>query len=507
MSNKGIELPDGWVSTRFGDISYRITKGSTPTSYGFSYKDEGIKFIKTENIDKNGRINTISTFIDDEADNFLNRSKLEENDLLFSIAGTIGRAGIVGREHLPANTNQALAIIRCPWKYIDNKYLFHFLQSPTIQSTANKKKVGVGRANISLTDISGFPLYLPPLPEQHRIVSKIEELFTKLDAGVEALKMAKAQLNRYRQAILKSAFEGKLTEEWREKNEVALEPVNILIERILRGFRKEWEADLLAKYKAKGKKPPKNWENRYKEPKTPDTTDFPMLPKGWKWVPAKWTCDIKGRVGWKGYKKSDLRDKGPYVLGATHLTNRGKINLTKPVFISIEKYHESPEIMVNTGDIIIAQRGSLGKLAIVDYELGEATINPCVLLMKDIKVLNKFLLYLLLSPRYQNVLIGGNTSTTTPMITQEFLKNMVIPLPTLNEQHKIVEEIERMFFTIEEIEVIVDSELKRNQSLYQSILKHAFQGKLVPQDPTDEPASKLLERIKAEKTASQKTRK
>jgi type I restriction enzyme S subunit len=297
---------------------------------------------------------------------------------------------------------------------------------------------------------------LAPTAEQGRIVTKIEELFSFLDAGAGSLLKVQAQLKRYRRAVLKYAFEEKLTEKLQKANKVPVELDDFVV--------------------SKG-------------------TSSKVLKE---WVMAKMTdvCKVRGRVGWKGYTKGDLRTGGPKVIGATHLSEGLRIDMSDPVFISREKYLESPEIMVKMNDIIIAQRGSLGKVALVDYDLGEATINPCVLLLKDIKINSKFLLYLLASPRYQDFLMKGNTSTTTPMITQEFLKNLTIPVPTSSEQDSIVEEIERLLSVAEEVELSVKMSSKREVRLRQSILKTAFEGRLVSQDKNDEPAKKLLERIR-----------
>jgi type I restriction enzyme S subunit len=210
-----------------------------------------------------------------------------------------------------------------------------------------------------------------------------------------------------------------------------------------------------------------------------EITNLPELPKGWTWIKIKDMCDVRGRVGWRGYKKTDLRSEGPYVIGATHLSDDFKLDLSSPVFISKEKYFESPEIMANQGDIIIAQRGSLGKLGIVDFDIGEATINPCVLLMKNIKILNTFLLYLLASPKYNNILIEGNKSTTTPMITQKFIKNFIVPIPPFNEQKRIVSKIEELFTKLD-VGVKEFKSIKKKLDVYRkSVLKNAFFNKLI----------------------------
>jgi len=206
------ELPKGWTVTTVGELAERVTKGSTPTSYGFKYQSKGINFVKTENINEDGVIKTITDYIDEETNKFLSRSILQPYDILFSIAGTIGRVGIVQEKDVPANTNQALAILRGLHKKANYKFIYYYLKSPFIQKQALNSIVGVGRANLSLANISSFEIPLAPLPEQERIVNRIEELFSDLDAGVAALERAQIGLQRYKASVLKSACEGKLLE-------------------------------------------------------------------------------------------------------------------------------------------------------------------------------------------------------------------------------------------------------------------------------------------------------
>ena len=221
-------LPNGWVWTKLGEISSNITKGSTPTSYGYAYTKSGIRFIKTESIDQRGNIAGDTDYIDNGTNGFLKRSILQAQDLLFSIAGTIGRVGLVRPRDLPANTNQALAIIRCCWEYIDTKYLFRYLKSPSIQVQALKSIVGVGRANVSLTDLGEFDLPLPPLSEQHQIVSEIECRISVADAIEKAVEQSLEQSDRLRQSVLKRAFEGRIVPQ--DPND---EPAEKLLERIV----------------------------------------------------------------------------------------------------------------------------------------------------------------------------------------------------------------------------------------------------------------------------------
>ena len=205
-----IDLPESWKVCKLKDLCEKVTKGSTPTTYGFSYQEKGVRFIKAQNINPSGTINHDTDFISIEANDYQKRSILKENDILFSIAGTIGRVGIVRKEDLPANTNQALAIIRGLSPIVNTKYIFHLLSSTVVQEQAINSKVGVGRANISLGDIKDFVIPIPPLNEQQRIVNAIEKFLSILDDLEESVIAQLGLSENLKNSILQSAFEGKL---------------------------------------------------------------------------------------------------------------------------------------------------------------------------------------------------------------------------------------------------------------------------------------------------------
>lgn len=161
---------------RLGDISDNITKGTTPTTNGFNFLNNGINFIKIESITNDGEfIPNKFAFISNECHQSLKRSQLKENDILFSIAGALGRIAIVNKDILPANTNQALAIISLK-KDIYPKYIFWILKGGSVLEEIENLKVGVAQLNLSLAQINDFKIPLPPLKLQHEIVRKIESL-------------------------------------------------------------------------------------------------------------------------------------------------------------------------------------------------------------------------------------------------------------------------------------------------------------------------------------------
>ncbi len=162
---------------RLGDIATVITKGTTPTTLGYNFVDDGVNFVKIESITENGEFLTDKfAHITDECDRKLSRSQLQRNDLLFSIAGAIGRTAIVTEDILPANTNQALAIIRVPEGVVDYSYLKYVLQSPNIVEQFEKKKQGVAQLNISLKDIGDFEIPLCTAEKQKFIVATMDKV-------------------------------------------------------------------------------------------------------------------------------------------------------------------------------------------------------------------------------------------------------------------------------------------------------------------------------------------
>ena len=176
---------------RLGDFASVITKGTTPTSLGYDFIDNGINFVKIESITEDGDfIKDKFAHISDECNEKLNRSKLQENDILFSIAGAIGRVAIVDKSVLPANTNQALAIIRIPEGIYEYNFLKYILKSPMISKQFEKQKQGVAQINLSLKNISDFEIPVISLEQQKQIsfvLDKITDLINKRKQQLEKL--------------------------------------------------------------------------------------------------------------------------------------------------------------------------------------------------------------------------------------------------------------------------------------------------------------------------------
>ena len=180
------------AKVRLGDIATVVTKGTTPTTMGFQFEDGGINFVKIESILEDGTfLKEKFSHISDECNVQMRRSQLQENDILFSIAGAIGRSAIVTKEILPANTNQALAIIRVPKGKIDYNYLLYALSSSAINQQATQHQQGVAQLNISLKNVSDFLLPIYTEAMQKRIVNNLK----KIDKLISLRKQQLAKLD------------------------------------------------------------------------------------------------------------------------------------------------------------------------------------------------------------------------------------------------------------------------------------------------------------------------
>lgn len=415
---------------------------------------------------------------------------------------------------------------------MDNRYLTFALNHTDYRGFAN----GTTRLKLTQAAMRRLPIRLAPLNEQRRIVAKIEELFSDLDAGVAALERIRANLKRYRAAVLKAAVEGKLSQAWRAKQVDAasrrvgsecaetgsvasvkatrqdaastLEPATKLLERILTERRQKWEQTQLAKFAAAGKTPPKGWREKYIEPAAPDTSALPELPQGWCWARIE---QLLTRSEYGTSVKCDYGAIGPPVLRIPNIA-KGQIDLDDMKQATVQ-IGLTGEDALQKGDLLMCRtNGSInliGKAALVrgNYEPFHTFASYLLRFrFREHNTLPKWV-HLFLTSSHGRLFIEKNAASSAGQhnISLSLIHTMLLPLPPLAEQSEIAQEVESRLSIIEETEAQINANLKRAAHLRQSILKRAFEGKLVPQDPSDEPAEKLLERIKAERIGKMKS--
>jgi type I restriction enzyme, S subunit len=349
-------------------------------------------------------------------------------------------------------------------KSYDLRFVYYLLLNLRLERFDRSTAIpGLNRDDAYALDIA-----LPPLNEQKRIVAKIEELFSELDKGIESLKTAREQLKVYRQAVLKHAFEGKLTAHWREND---LDTIKL--ENFISGN---------------------------------EVKDFPELPKGWLYTqlgevieePKYGTC-----------KKCDYDINGIGVLRIPNIVS-GVVDSTDLKFASFDADEINTYRLIRGDILIIRSNGSVsivGRCALVREQNEKFLYAGYLIRLRPNRefISPEFLTYVLSSHLLRTQIERKAKSTSgVNNINAGELKSLIIPICATEEQEEVVMFLKEKLSIIENLEVTIQSELQKSEALRQSILKKAFSGKLVAQDPNDEPASVLLERIGAEKEA-QKT--
>ena len=452
-TNNGLyDLPKSWEWTTLQETC------STP-QYGWTTKAaaEGtLRLLRTTDITA-GNVNweTVPFCTEEPLD--IEKYLLKSGDIVISRAGSVGYSYLLKN---PQNAVFASYLIRFkPSLIIDENYLIFFLKSPDYWKTVLKEKAGIALPNVNATKLKRIEIPLPPLPEQNRIVAKLETLWTQLDAAVDNLKKAQTQLKRYRQSVLKAAFEGELTREWREGYSGDLEPMSVSEDSKLEGL--------------------------------------PELPDGWVWATLANCVEIldSQRI------PINAKERGKRISGKSESELYPYYGATGQVGW-IDDYLFDEEL------VLLGEDGApffdfSKDIAYLIKDKSWVNNHAHVLRAKTDITSNQLLCHYLNTFDYHGYLTG----TTRLKLNQSAMRKIPVPLPPLLEQQHMVAEIERCFSVADEAEATIDAELKRAERLRQSILKHAFSGKLVPQDPNDEPASVLLEKIREEKEQQQPKRK
>ena len=230
------------------------------------------------------------------------------------------------------------------------------------------------------------------------------------------------------------------------------------------------------------------------------------IPKGWEWCRLRELCTVFGRIGFRGYTRNDIVEKGfgAITLSPSNMQDNGNMNYSVVSYISWKKYEESPEIKVKANDVLIVKTGSsYGKTCIISDLPEKATINPQIAVLKYSFVNNQWLTYFLNAPFAQEQFRKYVIGTSIPTFSQEKLSSTLLPLPPKNEQEHLIKKLSLLGKCIGSYNVIQQLIDRLNVDIYDKlkkfILQEAIQGKLVPQTAEEGTAKELLEQIKAEK--------
>ncbi len=391
---------------------------------------------------------------------------------------------------------------------VEPDYLrYYFVRSAYRQEARRNMQGAVGQQRVPPDFIRDSDIPIAPIGEQKRIVSRIDELFSRIDEGERALERVRRLVERYRQAVLKAAVTGELTREWREKNKDKdkLETGEVLLARILKARREAWEKAELEKMKAKGITPANaKWKQKYEDPSPPDTTDLPELPKGWTYaaidqlLAADKDAMKTGPFG-SLLQKSEHVATGVPVLGIENVKARRFVPGSN-IHVTAEKASELIGYRVVGGDIVISRSGTVGEVCVVPDGLGDARISTN--LMKVSLAVGALVPDLLACQLYGSPVVLRTIDrlckgSTRNFLNQTILRALPLVVPPLDEQEAILDALRVAEQNIDALDASLELELRRAAVARQSVLSAAFAGRLVSQDPADEPASTLLERIAA----------
>jgi type I restriction enzyme, S subunit len=496
-----VSAPPNWETVTLAEISADIGPGFASGKHNSD--GSGIPHLRPMNVDRDGQIDL--SIIKSVAES--NGAELRLGDILFNntnSAELVGKTAVISRREAGFAFSNHMTRVR-PESGIAPGFAarqLHFLWMSGYMK--HRCTNHVNQASISSKTLANtIPFRLPPSEEQARIVIKLEELLSDLDAGVAELKATQKKLAQYRQSLLKVAVEGALTAELRSKHTPTKAGAQLL-EHILTERRALWEAKQLAKFKEQGKHAPKDWQTKYPEPVQPDTTGLQELPEGWVWASVD-QLTVEQKYG--SSSKTNEDPAGVPVLRMGNIQD-GDLDFSNLKYLPAD-HDEFPGLHLQDGDLLFNRTNSpelVGKTAVY-----RSQISPCSFASYLISVRFSGCYLPELASAFINSAYGRRwvKSVVVQQVGQanvngSKLSALAVPVPPFKEQQEIVSSVQIQTKEIVDQLKSVALSLKQSTAQRQNILRAAFAGHLVPQDPNDEPASVLLARIRAERAAREK---
>lgn len=484
------QVPDNWVWTRLGKISEKISKGTTPRGGEQAYTNNGIKFLRVENISDDYRIDTLNIkYVTEEIHNgFLKRSILEENDLLISIAGSLGKTAIVSKENLPLNTNQAIAFVRFinKEKYV-SKYFAYFFNSNIIKKSLLSQTKVTAIPNLTLEVINNTKVALPPIEEQKRIVEKLDYFFDKIQKVKEIIEEVKEKNQARKESILSKAFTGELTAKWRTDN---IHSAKELLNKINDEKLASWEIECKKAEEEGRKKPTKPKLKSIDEMIVPNDEIPYKIPDNWIWTRLKNVNEvITGGTPSKKMKEY-WENKDINFVKPSDLYQSRNLNFSEE-YVDIRAKEKVK--MIPKGSTILCCIGSVGKSAFNEIECcTNQQINSLIPKKEILNPLYNF--YYSNSQYFKNQMQNSSSATTIAILNKSKTEELYFPLPPIEEQKEIVRILDNIFSKENMISELISLEDKI-QVLEKSILDKAFRGELGTNSSNDIDAIELLKNI------------
>ena len=477
------ELPDGWSEVPLADLSHKIGSGSTPTGGKTAYKEAGVPLIRSMNIHFSGFTDKGLAFLDEQQAKKLESVTVLPGDVLLNITGaSIGRVAIAPARMNGARVNQHVAIIRLA-DGIQNEFVSGYLSSPHMQRIIGQENYGVTRQALTKLMIEKFQIPIPPLYEQKRIVAKLDALSANSRRARDQIEHVPRLVEKYKQAILANSFRGDMTRAWRlsnlskQSNDASIGSVT--------------PASISSR------------KSKASAPLTPDQSSRMWdVPREWRWAQVGACAFVTKLAGFEYTKFVTYRADGD--LNVLKAENAGPNGFRPTEYSRVRSADVSmlTRSQLQGGDLLVVFVGAVGNVALVPEgqkfflgpNIGMVRPNPDIISSRYMELFFR-------SSEGKQLLLATSKAVTQPSLSMGAIRSTPIAIPALAEQGEIVRRIEIAFDWIDRLALETASARKLIDHLDQAILARAFRGELVPQDPNDEPASVLLERIRAEREA------
>ncbi|GHE85920.1 restriction endonuclease subunit S [Thalassotalea profundi] len=474
------QITAGWYIADLFDVTNLITCGVAKRP---EYVEEGIPFLSAQNARPfKTNLNKIRYIDENTFKKITVGGKPEKGDILYTRVGNCGEAATVPYD-FNFGVYVSLTLIKPNSLFLYSDYLTAFLNSRFGIMQASQGAIGIGLKNLNVDNVRRYKIPLPPISEQKRIVEKLDSLLAQVDTIQQRLNNLPNIIKRFRQSVLAAAVSGKLTEQWRvvHKFDIKLSELKLVKELLI--TKKEIKNDLVF-----------------------ETTEGTFaIPESWEFIKLQ---SLANKVTDGEHKTPKREESGRFLLSARNVRD-GYIDTSNVDFVGDDEYAKlRKRCNPNKGDILISCSGSVGRISLVDKD-DEYVMVRSAALVKTLPeyVSNKFLMYVLQSPHIQKQIVDASKSTAQANLFLGPIKNLFIPYLPIEEQTEIVRLVEQYFALADTLEKNLANAKQRVDNLTQSILAKAFKGELVPQDPNDEPADKLLERIKAARLEAEKLEK
>jgi len=479
MGVRPLTLPEGWCWATLEDVADGPQYGWTASAAATGR----VRLLRTTDI-SSGKVDwaTVPFCSENPAD--VDKYVLREGDIVISRAGSVGKSFLISK---PLRAVFASYLIRFQPR-MDGKYMHYFLQTRSYWAQIGERSAGIAIPNVNGSKLKSVRLPLAPLAEQHRIVARVDALFAEIAEGEAALAAARKGLDTFRRALLKAAVTGELTKDWRAANPVTETGHDIL-------------ARIVKDRAHKGA--PKARARRAADARLLDTSVLPQIPEGWTWATIRELADVIG-----GLTKNPDRERMPVRIPYLRVANvqAGSLDLSEMKEIGVTK-EDRQRASLEVSDLLIVEgNGSIdqiGRCAIWNGEIAECVHQNHIIKVRfSDSCLSQWCFTWLLSPHGREEIeqVAASTSGLHTLSISK-VEALPIPIPPPAEAAEILRRVSDALSAAADTLAMLDAEAADAARLKQSILKAAFEGRLVPQDSADEPANTLLTRMAADPVA------